>query len=101
MGANAIEVYQENTRTIKCTVIGLANLDGYTATLTVKKTPEDTTTVITKEGSISDLIITFDLTATLTKVDPYEYVYEITLDDETNKYTIVQDIFKVTDSVKF
>lgn len=72
-----------------------------TETKTVKKKPEDTVAVITKEGSISDLIITFDLTAIDTKVDSYEYVYDVTIDDKTNKYTIVQDLFIIKESVKF
>jgi len=100
MGANAIEIYQENTQTIKCTVTGLDDLDGYTATLTVKKTPNEDV-IIEKEGSISDLVITFDLTPANTKLYPGRYVYDITIDDETNRYTIVQDSFLVKDSVKY
>ncbi|GAH56092.1 unnamed protein product [marine sediment metagenome] len=100
MGANTITVYKENVRSIKCTVTGLVDLTDYTGTLTVKKKNEDTDIVITKEGDISDLVITFDLTSALTKVDPYEYVYFITIEktDEEEiltKYTITEDIFKV------
>ena len=101
MGANAIKIPQQNTRTVICTVTGLVNLNGYTATLTVKKKPEDTTAVIDeKEGSISDLVITFALTPTETNVDPYEYVYFITIDDETNRYTVAEDICEIEYSVK-
>ena len=100
MGANAVEIYQENTQTIKCTVTGLVNLDGYTATLTVKETPNEDA-IIESEGSIAGLVITFDLTPSDTKLYPKKYVYEITIDDETNKYTLVQDIFHIKDSVKY
>jgi len=95
MGANAITLYHENTRTITCTVTGLSDLSGYTATLTVQKKPEDMTAVITKAGSISDLVITFVLTAIETNIDPYEYLYYITISNATNKYTIVDDLFKI------
>ncbi|MBA7500897.1 hypothetical protein ES704_03659 [subsurface metagenome] len=106
MGANAITVYQENTRTIKCTVTGLDDLVDYAATLTVKKTHNEDA-IITKntdiegEGEISDLVITFNLTPEDTKLYPCKYVYDITITDETNTYTIVQDIFEVKDSVKY
>lgn len=95
MGLNDIEIYKGTTRTIKCTVTGLANLDGYTATLTVIKKREDTDVVITKEGTIAGLVITFALTPTLTDVDIYEYVYYITIDDETDRHPIVDAILEV------
>jgi len=98
---NNIEIYQGNTKTIQCTVTGISTLSGYTATLTVKKRKEDTTTVIEKEGSISGLIITFDLEPEDLDVDPYEYVYEITISDGTDKYSIIQDLFVIKDSIKF
>ncbi len=99
--ADIITLYEENTLSIQCTVTGLDDLDGYTATLTVKSRADDTTAVLTKEGSISSLVITFDLTATDTDIAPAQYTYDITIDDGTNQYTLVQNIFYVKDSVKF
>jgi len=101
MGVNNIEIYQGNTKTIQCTVTGISTLEGYTAALTLKKNKEDTTAILEKEGSISGLVITFDLDPADTDVNPYEYVYEITLNDGTDKYSVVQDILKIIDSIKF
>lgn len=99
MGANAIEIHRKNSKTIICTVTGLADLDGYTGTLTAKVNKSDTTAVITKVGDITGLVITFVLTPTLTD-KPYKvYHYNIIIDDETNKYTIVQDILEIKKSV--
>jgi len=99
MGANAIEIHRKNSCSVVCTVTGLANLDGYTGTLIAKVNKSDTSAVITKEGSIEGLVITFDLTPTLTDV-PYKiYHYDIVIDDETNEYTIVQDLLEIKKSV--
>jgi hypothetical protein len=95
MGANAIEIYRKNSKTIVCTVSGLANLVDYTAT---------TTAVITKTGDIVGLVITFTLTPTLTDV-PYKiYHYDIVIEKVVeevliNEYTIVQDVLEIKKSV--
>lgn len=101
MGANAIEIYRKNSVEIECTVTGLASLSGYTGTLIARVNKSDTTAVvITKTGSIAGLVITFKLTPTLTDVDYKIYHYDIIIDDETDKYTIVQDILEIKKSVK-
>ena len=100
MGANAIEIYRKNSVTIVCTVTGLANLDEYTGTLTARVNKSDTAAVITKTGSITGLVITFVLTPALTDVAYKVYHYDIVIDDETDKYTIVQDILEIKKSVK-
>jgi len=99
MGANPIEIYRKNSKTIICTVSGLANLNGYTGTLIAKVNKADTKAIITKEGSIEGPVITFELTPTLTDV-PYKiYHYDIVIDDETNETTIVQDLLEIKKSV--
>jgi|GEM_PF-3425522 len=99
MGANSIEIYRKNSKTIVCTVSGLASLSGYTGTLTAKVNKSDTTVVITKVGDIVGLVITFELTPTLTDVAYKIYHYDIVIDDETNEYTIVQDLLEIKKSV--
>jgi len=99
MGVNNLEIYKDKVKTIQCTVVGLSSLEGFIAKLIAKKEAnEDSAVIIESEGSISELVITFDLTATLTDVDPYEYVYYIILDDEAEepeRHTIIEDILKI------
>lgn len=99
MGANAIEIYRKNSKSIECTVTGLADLDGYTATLIAKVNKSDTTAVITKTGNIVGRVITFTLTPTLTDVAYKIYHYDIVIDDSTDEYTIVQDVLEIKKSV--
>ena len=101
MGANAIEIYQKNSKTVICTVTGLANLIGYTGTLTVKANKYDTTAVITKAGSIVGLVITFTLLPADTDETPKIYYYDIVIASATNNYTIVQDELEIKESVKY
>ena len=105
MGANAIEIYRKNSKTIVCTVTGLVDLVDYTATLIARINKSDTSAVITKAGSIAGLVITFALTPTLTDVAYKIYHYDIVIDkvveeELINEYTIVQDILEIKKSVK-
>lgn len=105
MGANAIEIYRKKSKTIICTVTGLADLDGYTGILIAKVNKSDTTAVITKTGSITGLVITFVLTPTLTDVADNIYHYDIVItnppegEEDPLEYTIVQDILEIKKSV--
>lgn len=99
MGANSIEIHRKNSCSVVCTVSGLSSLSGYTGTLTAKVNKSDTTAVITKVGSIVGLVITFALTPTLTDVPFKIYHYDIVIDDETDEYTIVQDLLEIKKSV--
>lgn len=99
MGANAIEFHRKNAATIICTVTGLTSLAGYTGTLTVKVNKDDTAVVITKEGDIVDLVITFVLTPTETDKAFNIYHYDIVIVDATNEYTVVQDVLEILKSV--
>ena len=49
-------VFKNNTKTVTCTVTGLADLVGYTGTLTVKKSAKDTAALFTITGSIVGLV---------------------------------------------
>lgn len=98
---NNITVYQGNTKTITCTVSGLADLSGYTATLTVKKDSRDTVPLFEVTGTIEALVITFNTSAANNTMDAGGYVYEVTITNGTFVYTIVQDIYEIVESVKF
>lgn len=100
MGVNAIKLYRENNYTIICTVTGLDNLDDYVANLIVKKYKIDKTNILKKTGTIIDLVITFNLTASESDLESNKYIYYITIDktDEEEvltKYTLVDDIFEI------
>ncbi len=99
MGANSIEIYRKNSVAIVCTVTGLADLDGYTGTITARVNKNDAAAVIEKDGSISGLVITFALTPALTDIAYKIYHYDIVIDDNTDKYTIVQDLLEIKKSV--
>lgn len=100
--ANNIEIFQGNTKTIVCAVTGLGSLAGYTATLTVKKEPRDTgTPLISVTGSINALNITFVTSATNNTLPAGKYVYEVTITDGVNVYTVTQDVYEIVESAKY
>ena len=98
-----IEVFEKNQKTVTWTcTAGLASLSGYTATLTVKNTLEDTEDdLISVEGDIADLVVTFDVTKTLNALTAKKYFYEITLVSTANNYTVAQGYYEVKKSLKF
>lgn len=100
---NKIEVYQKNTRTIGCVVIGVPDISGYIPYLTVKKKTSDDISLLSKIGTISDPsgTILFTLTQIDTSLVAGDYVYDITVDNSSNFYkTVVKDRFSVLESVK-
>jgi uncharacterized protein YaiI (UPF0178 family) len=100
---NKIEVYENNTLTITCTVSGLDTLSGYTATLTVKENENDADSdkLIESSGSITDLVIQFDIPAADNALTPGTYVYDIVITDGSKIYTIQQNYYQVLKSVKY
>ena len=100
---NEIEIYQGNTKTITCTVTGLDDLVGYTATLTVKKDARDVTELIEVVGSIDTLtrIANFNISAIENTLPAADYVYEINIAIDSKPYTIVQGTYKIRESVKY
>ena len=99
MGANAIEIYRNNSKTIVCTVSGLDDLDGYTAVMTVKVNKDDTEAVIEKEGDVVGLVITFEFTPAETDILHRSYQYDVVITSAANEYTIIQDTFRISKSV--
>lgn len=99
MGSNAISVHRNNSISFDCTVTGLESLSGYTGTVTVKKNKDDAAALISETGSIADLVITFDLDPADTDLDHRSYHYDIVIADGTDEYTLVQDQFRILESV--
>ena len=100
---NTIEIYQNNTFTLGCYVTGGLNLTGFAPYLTVKKKASDTTSVLSKLGTVTDpsTTVTFDLTTTDTSLAIGSYVYDIVIEKAPQVYTIVKDSFIVRDGVRY
>lgn len=105
MGANKITVYEGNTAVVTCAVTNSdgtdADLSGYTATLTVKENKSDTTAVIESTGVIVGNDITFTISAADNEIDKGVYYYEVTIDDTTSYFTLVQDRYVVKESIVY
>lgn len=103
MASNRIEIYQHNTKTIGCVVVGGLDLSSFTPYLTIKQKASDTDIILSKIGVVTDpsTTVTFDLSATDTSISSGSYVYDIVLVDDPTIYTIVKDSFIVLDGVKF
>lgn len=99
MGADAITLFKNNKHTVTCTVTGLDDLTDYTSKLIVKKHKIDKTNIIEKTGTIADLVITFDFSATETNVESNKYIYYIIIEKTVlevfTKYTITKDTFEI------
>jgi len=85
---------------IVCRVTGLSTLSGYTPYLTVKDT-YDGTQQFDITGSVDDLNVSFKVTPTNNDIPAGNYLYEITISDGTDNYTIVQGKYIILDSVKY
>ena len=102
MGANKIEVYEGNDIAVITTVSGITSLAGYTSTLTVKATKESSTALFTNTpGTINGLNITHNITNVENDMDHGQYYFEITIDNGTYKYTVVQDYYVILESIVY
>jgi len=98
-GPNQIEVFEGNTLSVTCTISGLESLAGYTALLTIKD--KGGADLLEIEGDITDLVVTFDILAEENNINVEEYDYEVTINDGINHFTVVQDIYKVKESIVY
>lgn len=100
--SNKIELYQNNTITIGCHVVGGLDLTNFTPHLTVKKKASDDNAVLSKIGFVTDpsTTVQFSLLTTDTSMGPGSYVYDIVIDTSTQTYTLVKDVFVIMDGVK-
>ena len=97
-----IKIFEKNSRNIVVYVNGFSDLTVYTPYLTVKKKPSDTSTLIAKTGLVSDPSSSyiFTLTPVDTSLAIGDYVYDITLESGTDRFTILKDRLTILDSVK-
>lgn len=101
MGTNKINIYQNNSATIYCTVSGSSDISGYDSYMTVKKNITDETIIIGVTGSVDTLSVTMSLSPTDTDIDSGAYIYDIVIESGSSQYTIVKDNFIVSDAVLY
>jgi hypothetical protein len=101
---NHIELFEKNTQTIACYIVGICDLTLYNSYLTVKRKANDPSTLISKTGIVSDpsTTIVFNLTNVDTSIAVGDYCYDITLDSSTlGTHTIIKDTFSILSTVKY
>lgn len=102
MGANKIDIYQNNTCTKYLQVDGLS-LTGYDAYLTVKRNTSDTSYLLDVSLAVVDastLLINISSTDVSTLTSG-EYIYDITAIKDNSIFTITKDIFAILDGVRY
>jgi hypothetical protein len=99
---NRLEIYQNNTLTLACYVVGGLNLDDFTPHLTVKKKASDDVAILSKTGIVVDpsTTINFSFSTTDTSLAPGNYVYDVVIDSSTQVHTLVKDVLVILDGVK-
>jgi hypothetical protein len=99
---NKIKLFEKNSRNIVVYVNGFSDLTVYTPYLTVKKKPSDASTLIAKTGLVSDPSSSyiFSLTPADTSLALGDYCYDITLENGTDRYTLLKDKFSILGTVK-
>jgi hypothetical protein len=104
---NKIEIFQNNTLTVTCSVLGV-NVTGFTPIFTVKKNISDTSPLIEKTGTIVDpSTISFYITSSDTSLATVAYPYDITIEKVDSSsgeliiHTVTKDIFEVKDGVRY
>lgn len=99
---NRIEIFQHNTMTLGCHVVGGLDLSYFTPILTVKQKSSDILSVLSKTGIVTDpsTTVTFSFLTVDTSMAPGSYVYDIVIDASTETYTLVKDVFVIKDGVK-
>ena len=98
---NRLEIYQNNTKEIVVAVIGLSDLTPYTPYLSVKRKATDASTILFKQGVVSDPsgTFTFSLTATDTSLAARDYVYDVVAEGNGNHITLAKDVLSILEGV--
>lgn len=98
-----IEVYKNNSKSIQCTFTTDKDLTDFTAYLTVADRNDSSTTVITTSADVDAVNnkCVFDLTPADTNIAAGDYVYDITITDGTDIYTLIVDKFQILEPVKY
>ena len=105
---NRLSGFQNNSKQIFCSVLDSSsnqmNLAGYIPTFYLKSVVIDSPLVLEKVGTILDAsqgAISFNLTPEDCSLIAQDYIYEIIIDNSTNRISVVQDKFSILDSIKY
>ena len=106
--SNEIKIYQGNTKTTTCFVEDSSgtpyNLTGYGAVFYATKyrsrliAPPDLSINYTTIDATNGAII-FNFSTTDTSLNTGDYVYEVIIDNATNRISVLQDTLSILDSV--
>lgn len=101
-----IEVYQGNTKVINVNMSGSGlpgDLSGYTAYLIVKreKTDDDDIKLFQKTGTINGTVANFATDPADNTQDAGDFYFEVYITDGSNVFTVVQDVYRILESVKY
>jgi len=105
---NRETIFKGNSRQLFCAVVdssGVFNLSGYDAMFYAQKYPpreNDPIDISVGYTSIdaSEGVIIFNISETDTSVALGDYIYEIIIDNSTNRISVVQDRLQILDSIK-
>lgn len=98
-----ITIYKGNTHIVRVPIeINSEPLDltDYTVTFTVKKNSDATAVLFSKTGSKEENVAIFELTTTHTNKAAGNYVYDVFVTNDTNKYTVAIGKFALIQTVR-
>ena len=98
---NKIEVYQNNTKSITCTVSGF-DVTGYTPYFTVKRNISDSSALISNIGIVADpSTLSFWVSSTDSSLTSGDYPYDVTVEKDASIYTIIKDTLNIKNGVRY
>jgi hypothetical protein len=99
--SNKIPIYQHNSHTVGCYINTTLDISTYTPYLTIKKSAADVEPILSKTGMLTgEKTATFDLLPIDTSMLPGDYVYDITIENGVNVYTVLKDRLSIIDTVR-
>ena len=98
-----LEMYKNNSKDIKCTFTTDKDLSGFTAYFTATKSATDTTPIISASTTVDseNKTAVISLKPSDTDIDAGDYVYDITLSNSTDNYTVAMDKLQIIENVKY
>lgn len=98
-----LEIYQNNTLSFDVSIYGITDVSGFIPYFTVKRNTSDASTILSKTGLIKDPsgAARFFVPSTDTSLNPYTYVFDITIEKDSSIFTIYKDTLTIKDGVRY